>query len=697
MSSPPVFTDEKTYQTIKVRQGTTASIRCQARGDPVPRVTWLSPGNRVIPQSLGSGFYFERVVVVSGGTLEIRQAQKIDTGNYTCRASNSAGERNMVVSLEVEPFNHLINGQVGGRATNINHAGRTPYGFTSGTLSNLDARNSISTGHRNINVQPNVGINAASSGSNPALRSDHRNGYNRPVSGITTPFGRSVSGGGASTVARNVDNKADDIGSSSSSGIASGNSVVTSRSTATADGVEKNSGRNFNDVLTGRAANVDNGQTSPASRNVGVSSSANNGGREAGASRGSWYSRSSYAGIASDDIRKSGIPAVSHSGQKNSTSTVVGVVSKGKQKVVRGTTVLLPCPSHGSPPPRVTWLLPGNGVLPSPHYGSRQTVHRNGSLEVRGVRPTDAGTLVCVVSGERGETRIHVELEVSDSQEEPRYAHREPVVEKLVQKTAGLLETRQSGASLDSTRSSDPVLSDKPRPRFPVTQHPPRRGLTLPPTARPLGFPPQSAGVRSEAAVSTRTGSIVTIISGETLRLLCPPPQNPRYDQSSLLWTMPSGNVLSRGESADSGRYTVHEDGTLIVQQATTFDRGTYSCKSTSSNSSLISVLTVPVIIIAYPPRITIGPSPVTYTRPGVAVELPCLTIATPRATVIWETPDLAQLRTMGQARIYGNRYLSPQGSLVIQNPTSRDTGFYRCTAKNVIGIDTKGTYLHVM
>ncbi|KAG7260057.1 hypothetical protein CRUP_022417 [Coryphaenoides rupestris] len=165
-------------------------------------------------------------------------------------------------------------------------------------------------------------------------------------------------------------------------------------------------------------------------------------------------------------------------------------------QAVQGHDVILPCPSHGSPPPRLYWLLPGNGVLPAPYYGSRLTVHRNGSLELRAIRAGDGGTLVCVVQGERGEARIQVELSVSG---------------------------------------------------------------------------------------------------------------------------------------------------------------------------------------------------------PGGAVELPCLTIATPRATVTWETPDLTQLRVTGQARIYGNRYLSAQGSLVIQNPTSRDTGFYRCTAKNVIGGDSKATYLHVV
>ncbi|KAI4805175.1 hypothetical protein KUCAC02_009803 [Chaenocephalus aceratus] len=115
MTSLPTFTDDRSHHVVKVREGATATIPCQATGVPAPMVTWFSPTRRVIPKSLVSGFYSERVVVVSGGTLEVRLAQKIDTGTYTCRASNSAGERSMLVGLEVEAVNHGQSGRVGGR------------------------------------------------------------------------------------------------------------------------------------------------------------------------------------------------------------------------------------------------------------------------------------------------------------------------------------------------------------------------------------------------------------------------------------------------------------------------------------------------------------------------------------------------------------------------------------------------------
>lgn len=709
MTSPPTFTHGGSYHIVKVRQGATATIRCHATGDPAPTVTWFSPTHRVIPRSLGSGSYFERVVAVSDGTLEVRLAQTTDTGNYTCRASNSVGERSMMVGLEVEPPNYDLSRQVGGRGwstssepgaghssrsgVNINNVGIIQNRLTNGVTSKLGGNNSSNDGYstnngRIKNIVPNTGINVATSGSDPALRSDSQNGFNRPVSGVTTQLSSSV------VVGRNIGIKADNTEINRN-----GPGIVSSSNSTVRGDLEKNPGANNNEVIAGKASN---GANTGISRNVGfLSSSVSNIGAGTGTVRGNAFSGSSNIGVTNGNRNRGGSSstaiAAGNTGTINSANTVVGVVTTVKQRVVKGQTVLLPCPSQGSPPPRVSWLLSGNGVLPAPYYGSRLTVHRNGSLELRGVRVTDGGTLVCVVRGERGETRIQVELEVSEPQQEAKSPHRGAVEGPV--KESGLIEVSRSGASLDSaqTLSSRPVLPEKLNPRVTVTQKPLHRGPSLLAAPHPAGPPPRSTGSASQPAVNTKTAPLVSIINGETLRLSCPASQTHGNTQGSLIWTMPSGKVLSRGESSDSGQYLVQQDGTLTVQHASVFDRGAYTCRSTSNDSSSVSVVTVPVIVIAYPPRITTGPSPVTYTRPGVAVELPCLTIATPRATVTWETPDLTQLRVMGQARIYGNRYLSPQGSLVIQNPTSRDTGFYRCTAKNVIGVDTKSTYLHVI
>ncbi|XP_068602568.1 matrix-remodeling-associated protein 5-like [Brachionichthys hirsutus] len=649
MTSPPTFSDEGRYHVIKVRQGATATIHCQATGDPAPTVTWFSPARRAIPRSWRTGFYLERVVVVSNGTLEVRRAQKFDTGNYTCQASNSAGERSTVVGLEVESLNVGLSRQAEGRSWAMN-AGR--------------------------NTVPQPGLKPATTGFNPALRRDSQNG----ISGTAAQHSSTVIRG---AVDKNTGIKADHTGTNGNGpGFrTNANNEGNGHSTVRGYSVERDSETDNNNVIAGKAANngdthQDGGVLHGISRIVRVhSSSVSN--NDTGTRPGNGFSRSSGS---SSSAR---VPA-SNGSTKTSTNVVVGTAATLKLQAMKGQTLLLPCPSQGSPPPRLAWLLPGNGVLPAPYYGSRLTVHRNGSLELRGVRPSDAGTLVCVVKGERDEKRIQVELEVSESKEEARSLHRGPTGERPVQENV---------SSSESPRS---VFPERLHPRIPVTQKPLYRGPPLFAAPQPAGPPPRSTSALPAPAVSTRTAPLVSIINGDMLRLPCTDSQSQAHTQASFTWTMPSGKVLSRGEGAESGRHFVREDGTLTVQQTSVFDRGTYICRSTSFDSS-VSVMTVSVIVIAYPPRITVGPSAVTYTRVGVAVELPCLTIATPRATIAWETPELMRLKATGQARVYGNRYLSPQGSLVIQNPTSRDTGFYRCTANNVIGVDSKTTYLHVI
>ncbi|XP_055086357.1 matrix-remodeling-associated protein 5-like [Periophthalmus magnuspinnatus] len=545
-SSPPTFEDDSAYSVVKVQLGTTAKLPCAPTGDPAPSVTWFSPMNRVIPWTSRSGFYTERVVV-SGGTLELRIAQKQDTGNYTCQASNAAGTRSKVVRLEVEVPSAIRNSVPG---------------------------NHVLNGH---------------------------------VRGVTTQLGRSVVSVGVSGTG-NVGFRAEN------SAINRNNIGVNSNKLASRPGAVLNVETNHNEVVASKPSNDAN------RRDIDISSSVANTGL-----------RNSVAG---------------------NVSLSQGVVLTVKQQVIKGQSVFLHCPAGGSWTPRLTWLLPGNTALGAPHYGSRLTVHRNGTLELRGVSGADQGRFVCVVRGDRGETRLQVELEV---REEPHRVEPHP------------------GSPVDQRRAQ---ISPRPVPRTPTSL------LSI-----------ASRTLSSEQVVSTKTAALVSIINGETLHLPCSAPHSPAHSQGPVSWSLPNGQRLSSSER--QGLYSVQTDGTLTVQQASVFDRGTYTCRF-SAPSGVVEV-TVPVIVIAYPPRITTGPAPVTYTRPGVAVELPCLAIATPRATITWEMPDMSKLTALGQARIYGNRYLSPQGSLVIQSPSSRDTGFYRCTAKNVIGADTKATYLHVI
>ncbi|XP_070685252.1 leucine-rich repeat and fibronectin type III domain-containing protein 1-like protein [Pempheris klunzingeri] len=97
---PPVLT-RKSPHTVAM-EGQPASLKCKANGDPEPEVHWISPEGRLI--SNGS-----RTLVFPNGSLEINVTSLKDSGNFTCIASNAAGESTGRVELLVTAMPHLAN------------------------------------------------------------------------------------------------------------------------------------------------------------------------------------------------------------------------------------------------------------------------------------------------------------------------------------------------------------------------------------------------------------------------------------------------------------------------------------------------------------------------------------------------------------------------------------------------------------
>lgn len=84
-------------QEVRVDQGHTVMLYCNAEGDPGPSVTWFDPLLRpVLPVG--------RLRSLPNGSLEVRYAQPQDSGTYVCVASNAAGNDSLRVSLNVRGF-----------------------------------------------------------------------------------------------------------------------------------------------------------------------------------------------------------------------------------------------------------------------------------------------------------------------------------------------------------------------------------------------------------------------------------------------------------------------------------------------------------------------------------------------------------------------------------------------------------------
>uniref|UniRef100_A0A3P8VGY1 Ig-like domain-containing protein n=1 Tax=Cynoglossus semilaevis TaxID=244447 RepID=A0A3P8VGY1_CYNSE len=173
--------------------------------------------------------------------------------------------------------------------------------------------------------------------------------------------------------------------------------------------------------------------------------------------------------------------------------------------------------------------------------------------------------------------------------------------------------------------------------------------------------------------ILTRPKGVLRTMSGEPIALHClaegiPTPR--------IHWTIPGGHTLN---------------GTLIIYETTLHDRGNYICRA--QNSAGEAVLTVPLVVIAYQPRIITGPPPVLRARSGTPIQLNCAATGIPKPNIIWELPDRSLLSTAQQGRPTGSELLHPQGTLIIQRPTFADSGTYKCVAKNYLGTDSKVTY----
>ncbi|KAM4633615.1 leucine-rich repeat and fibronectin type-III domain-containing protein 2 [Polymixia lowei] len=98
---PPLIT-QHTHRML-VLEGQTASLRCEAVGDPNPTIHWISPDDRLLGNS-------SRTSVFSNGTLSITITTSKDYGTFTCIAANVAGESTASVEVSIIQLPHLSNG-----------------------------------------------------------------------------------------------------------------------------------------------------------------------------------------------------------------------------------------------------------------------------------------------------------------------------------------------------------------------------------------------------------------------------------------------------------------------------------------------------------------------------------------------------------------------------------------------------------
>ncbi|XP_006903242.1 PREDICTED: matrix-remodeling-associated protein 5 [Elephantulus edwardii] len=661
-----------------VRYGATLRLDCSASGDPWPRTQWRLPSQRMVDPL----FSFDpRIKVFPNGTLVVRAVTQKDSGNYLCVARNEMGDDFVVLKVNVVMQPAKIEHQ--------EHDQRVPYG------SDLQV-DCVATGLPDPEISWNLpdGSQVMQSDEGGAARTKRfvvfHNGtlYFNEVglrqAGEYTCVAQNQVGKDEMKVRVNVVAAPAEISNKTYSVVqVPYGDVVTVSCHAKGDPAprvtwlspthrlipassEKYEVSADGTLVIRKAQRSDSGNYTCVVRN------------SAGEDRKAVWVQ----------VR---VQAPQINGSPNAITTVREVAPGGSRK-------LIDCRAEGIPAPRALWAFPEGVVLPAPYYGNRVTVHRNGTLDIRSLRPSDSVQLACIARNEGGEAKLIVQLTVLDPAEKPVF--RDPVDERIIASAGHTISLNCSAAGAPAPTllwllpNGTELASGRRLRRF-FHQHDGRLHISSlsPADAGPYRCVARNPSGHSERLVSVQVGpqpaahNAVSVTHGDTLHLNCPL-RITAGRPSPVSWTLPSGLVLGVPQAV--GRFVLWDNGTLTVREASALDRGSYACRVDTA------VASVPVIVIAYPPRITSEAAPVVYVRTGSAVHLSCLAVGIPRARVSWELPDGARLTAGAHARVHANKILQPQGALTVQLTSSRDAGLYKCSAENAVGRDSKTTYVHV-
>ncbi|XP_074402798.1 immunoglobulin superfamily member 10 [Zonotrichia albicollis] len=376
-----------------------------------------------------------------------------------------------------------------------------------------------------------------------------------------------------------------------------------------------------------------------------------------------------------------------------------------KVTAVRHSKKHIDCRAEGTPPPQILWIMPDNIFLTAPYYGSRIVVHKNGTLEIRNIRPSDMGDFICVARNDGGETVLVVQLEVTEMLRRPMFKN--PFNEKIIAKPGKPITLN---CSVDGNPPPDISWMLPNGTWFSSSIRTPQFVTGSSGTLTIASAQSQHAGryrcaarnqvgyieklllleVAQRPRILSQAAGLVRGVSGEPLALHCPAEGSPR---PRVAWTLPGGRVLEQPQLR--GRLLLLDNGTLLIGAASPLDTGTYLCRA--HNDAGDSSLSIPVVVAAYAPRITGRPPPAIHTTPGAAVQLHCVVLGVPKPEITWELPDRSVLSTAHQARGSGGALLHPTGTLLLQNPQPSSSGTYRCTARNPLGTDTAATYVHII
>uniref|UniRef100_A0A8C8E7X2 Immunoglobulin superfamily member 10 n=1 Tax=Otus sunia TaxID=257818 RepID=A0A8C8E7X2_9STRI len=271
-----------------------------------------------------------------------------------------------------------------------------------------------------------------------------------------------------------------------------------------------------------------------------------------------------------------------------------------------GKPVAVACRAEGRPPPTIAWVLANKTHVSDSSTGNNDVrVEPDGTLIIKEATVYDRGLYTCVARNPAGTDTLVVKLQV--------VAAPPAILEEKRERVEG---TMGENLKLPCTVTGNPrpavhwVLFDGTVVK-PLQFVNGKLFLFANGTLHLSTIAPSDSG-NYECIATSSTGSdrrVVTLvvepgpvkgISGESLSLHCLSEGSPR---PRTAWTLPGGSVLERPQLGR--KHVLLENGTLLIRDASIHDRGDYVCRA--HNNAGESSVTVPVVIVAYAPRITIS------------------------------------------------------------------------------------------
>ncbi|XP_045626988.1 hemicentin-2 [Ursus americanus] len=348
------------------------------------------------------------------------------------------------------------------------------------------------------------------------------------------------------------------------------------------------------------------------------------------------------------------------------------------------TPTSLPCEASGSPKPWVVWWKDGQKLDFRLQQGAYRLLPSN-ALLLAAPGPQDSAQFECVVSNEVGEARrlyqvtIHVPPTIADDQTDFTVTRMAPVV--LTCHSTGVpapvVSWSKAGTQLGMRGNGYRVL---PSGALELGQALPIHSGRYTCTAR------NSAGVAHKHMVLTVQAppvvkplpSVVRALVAKEVLLPCEASGIPR---PSITWQ-------KEGLSIPAGASTqVLPTGQLRIIHVSPEDAGNYFCLAQNSAGSAVGKTR---LVVQVPPVIETG-LPDLSTTEGSHALLPCSASGSPKPSITWEKDGQPVSGAEGKFT------LQPSGELLVKNLESRDAGTYTCVAENAVGRARRRVHLSIL